>query len=453
MDNGGLKPEIVVPLLLSADKRMKETALWIVSHNPEWGDSLAGFFRERLKEKTIPAQDQNEIAALIARFAGNASVQELLANALASDATPRDSKLVALKAMASSGLREAPASWTAALKTVLSGNDASLIPDALRVVRLIAPAKGSGQEMNEVLLRVAKADSRPANERLSALAAIRPALSTVEPRLFDLLRAHIAPNNSVETRDLATTVLAKAKLNSEQLVALADSVKEVGPMEVLKLLSAFEHSTDETVGLKLIASLKESKAASSLRADTLKPKLAKFPASVQTEADALLASLNTDAETQKKHIDELLPTLKGGDIRRGQTVFNSTKAACASCHRIGYLGGNVGPDLTSISQARNERDLLEAIVYPSATFVRSYEPVIVKTKSDEDYSGVLRRDAADEIVIATGPNTEVRIARAEITEMRPGAVSVMPAGLDQQLTKQELADLLAFLKRTKWDAN
>jgi hypothetical protein len=44
----------------------------------------------------------------------------------------------------------------------------------------------------------------------------------------------------------------------------------------------------------------------------------------------------------------------------------------------------------------------------------------------------------------------VRIARSDIVEMRPGTVSVMPAGLDQQLNKQELADLLAFLKSTKW---
>jgi hypothetical protein len=85
--------------------------------------------------------------------------------------------------------------------------------------------------------------------------------------------------------------------------------------------------------------------------------------------------------------------------------------------------------------------------------VRSYEPVIVKTKSDEDYSGVLRKDVPEEIVLATGPNVEVRIARSDIVEMRPGAVSVMPAGMEQQLTKQELADLLTFLKRTKWDAN
>jgi putative heme-binding domain-containing protein len=99
---------------------------------------------------------------------------------------------------------------------------------------------------------------------------------------------------------------------------------------------------------------------------------------------------------------------------------------------------------------RTERDLLESIVYPSASFVRSFEPFVVTTKSEESYTGVLRKDAADEVVLVTGPNLEVRVARSDIVEMRPGTVSVMPAGLDQQLTKQELSDLLAFLKSTKW---
>ena len=124
----------------------------------------------------------------------------------------------------------------------------------------------------------------------------------------------------------------------------------------------------------------------------------------------------------------------------------------ASRHAIGYLGGKVGPDLTTIGQICTERDLLEAIVYPSASFVRSYEPMVVVTRSGEDYSGVLRRDSPEEVLLVTGPEAEVRIARADITEMRPGAVSVMPGGLDEQLSRQELADLVAFLKGTKWGA-
>ncbi|MDQ6632490.1 MAG: c-type cytochrome, partial [Verrucomicrobiota bacterium] len=180
------------------------------------------------------------------------------------------------------------------------------------------------------------------------------------------------------------------------------------------------------------------------------PLFAKYPASVQAEAEKIYPSLNVDAGKQKAHVDELLAALKNGDVRRGQLIFNSPIAACASCHSIGYAGGHIGPDLTKIGQVRTERDLLEAVVYPSASFVRSYEPMSVTTTSGEDYSGVLKKDAADEIILATGPNAEMKIVRAEISEIRPGTVSIMPAGLDEQLNKQELADLIAFLKATRW---
>jgi putative heme-binding domain-containing protein len=130
-------------------------------------------------------------------------------------------------------------------------------------------------------------------------------------------------------------------------------------------------------------------------------------------------------------------------------VFNSTKTACLTCHEIGYVGGHIGPSLGSIGKIRTERDLLEAVIYPSASFVRSYEPVVVVKKSGDEFSGVLRKDAADEVVLATGPDTEARIARADIADIRPGTISVMPQGLDAQLSKQEIADLITFLKSMK----
>jgi hypothetical protein len=64
----------------------------------------------------------------------------------------------------------------------------------------------------------------------------------------------------------------------------------------------------------------------------------------------------------------------------------------------------------------------------------------------------VHRDAPDEVVLTTSATEEVRIPRSEIAEMRPGTVSVMPSGLDEQLTRQELADLLAFLKATRREA-
>ena len=129
----------------------------------------------------------------------------------------------------------------------------------------------------------------------------------------------------------------------------------------------------------------------------------------------------------------------------------SAKAACSSCHKIGYGGGTLGPDLTNIGKVRNERDLLEAIVFPNASFVRGYEPFTVLTKGGDDFTGVVIKDAPDEVILAIGPQLEQRIARADVTGLRPGAVSLMPNGLDSVLTRQELADLVAFLKNTHGD--
>ena len=81
--------------------------------------------------------------------------------------------------------------------------------------------------------------------------------------------------------------------------------------------------------------------------------------------------------------------------------------------------------------------------------MRSYESLLVATKDGRVISGILRKDAPDEIVLAINAIEEARIARDDIDEMKPGTVSVMPSGLDQQLSRQELADLIAFLKAAK----
>ncbi len=102
-----------------------------------------------------------------------------------------------------------------------------------------------------------------------------------------------------------------------------------------------------------------------------------------------------------------------------------------------------------IGGIRTERDLLESILFPSASFVRSFEPVIVSTKDQKTYSGIPKKDAPDEMILILAADKEVHIPRDDIDEIRPGKVSIMPDGLDKQLNPQELADLIAFLRACK----
>jgi putative heme-binding domain-containing protein len=88
-------------------------------------------------------------------------------------------------------------------------------------------------------------------------------------------------------------------------------------------------------------------------------------------------------------------------------------------------------------------------VYPSASFARTFEPYILKTKAGAVEAGVISRETADAVYLMTGPRSEKRFERDTIKELRRSDVSVMPQGLDAQLTAQELADLVAFLSSLK----
>ncbi|MEK7684213.1 MAG: PVC-type heme-binding CxxCH protein [Verrucomicrobiota bacterium] len=452
MDGGGLKATHVAPLLASTDPILRQTASWIAGHHPEWGQELAGFFRRRLAATNLSDPERAELQQQLAQFARDASIQELIAATLGDTATPVSTRRLLLHAMAQASLQATPGAWPEVLRQALADTQEPIVRAAVATIRSWPVAKTNAADFSSQLTRIARDTARPADLRLEALAAISGGLATVEPAIFDLLRAGLDPAQPLLRRNAAATVMGRARLDEAQLLSLINLLPSSGPLEISKLLGAFEQTTNETIGLRFVAALRGSKGLAGLRADLLKPRLEKFPASVQEQGKELLALLEVDAEKQRAHLEELALSLKGGDIRRGQALFNSAKAACVTCHAIGYLGGKVGPDLTTIGQIRTERDLLEAIVYPSASFVRSYEPMVVVTRSGEDYSGVLRRDSPEEVLLVTGPEAEVRIARADITEMRPGAVSVMPGGLDEQLSRQELADLVAFLKGTKWGA-
>jgi putative membrane-bound dehydrogenase-like protein len=452
MDGGGLKVETVAPLLSSPDLTLRQTAVWTAGNHPEWGNELAGFFSERLEGKNLGATDGAELKRQLAQFAQAEPIQRIIGSHLRDANLPGATRQILLEAIAMTSLKETPHDWAEGVAACLADRNDDLVRSAAEAATVLFQAKIKPIELSAPLIHLARDQSRPSDLRLEALAAVPAKEVSLDAELLALLLANLDPSTSVLNRSMAAGILSKSKLDEDQLTQLAERVKTAGPLETARLLSAFEQSTNEVVGAKLVDALQSSNSLASLRLDTLQKLFAQYPLSIQARGKELLAPLQMDTAQQSAHLEDLMASLGKGDIRHGQAIFNSPKAACASCHAIGYLGGHVGPDLTSIGQVRTERDLLESIVYPSASFVRSFEPYVVKTRADDEYSGVLRKDAPDEIVLATGPSTEVRIARVDILDIRPGTVSVMPAGLDQQLTRQELSDLVAFLKATKWGA-
>jgi putative heme-binding domain-containing protein len=440
---------VVVPLLDSSDSVTSKTAWWIAGRHRGWGTQLRSYFDQRLTKGGSKTERENLVVRLT-EFSSNPAIEELLASL--ADGASSEARMTAMRVMAASQARELPGPWIAPLSRALTSGHPDLIRAAVSVARAVPPAADASAALNAALIRVA-GDNANADVRLDALAAIAGGLPRVSPDLFELLCGFLAPAASATTRLAAATVLEKATLDREQLLTLATLLKSSNPLELPHLLPPFDRGGDDAVGLAFVTALSEAAARSSVRPDVLRPRLAKYSAAVQQRGEALLASLSEDTAAQRRRLEQLLASVRDGDPRRGQFLFNSPKAACVTCHAIGYQGGIIGPDLTSIGEIRTERDLLEAIVFPNASFARGYEPIVVTTKSGQVIGGLLRSDRPDQIVVLTGPQGETRIEKSTIANMEPGAVSLMPTGFGDQLSRSELADLVAFLKRTRWGAN
>ena len=149
---------------------------------------------------------------------------------------------------------------------------------------------------------------------------------------------------------------------------------------------------------------------------------------------------------QLARVDELTARTKGGDPKRGAEIFRAGKALCITCHAVAREGGIFGPDLTTIGGIRTPRDLIEAIAFPGSSYVRSYEPLLVRTRAGAEHLGILRNESQETITLATSATTEVRIPRVDVTAMTEGAASLMPGGLDSLLSAGEFSDLIAYLQ-------
>ncbi len=454
MTGGDLTAADGLTFLRSPDPGLRSAALWVFRHHAEWAGESAGLAGEIFASPAATPEAREEKAALLQILSVAPAVQTRLARQAAS--ASMDDQLLCFKAVADAHPKEFSPEWISMIRDGLHHQNVQLVRASITAAHdlTVNPHEVNPQvaELKPLLLNLASDVAQPGDLRLDALLATAGKIDLANVALLDLSVEKLDSTQPLETRAKALAVLLRANLDRAGLEKIAGVIPRVSPLELLRLLAVFEGQSDADVGQRLLAALRATKAAQSLPTGNLQALFAKFPPSVKSEAAAFLQSLHADVAEQSAHLDALLAELKSlaGDTRRGQIVFNQAKSLCTACHKLGYLGGNLGPDLTTIGGIRSERDLLEAIVYPSASFVRSYEPVIVATKSGEEYFGVLRKGTADELVVATGPGAETRLARTDVAGMRPGPISVMPQGLDGQFSKQELADLIAFLKNTKW---
>lgn len=153
----------------------------------------------------------------------------------------------------------------------------------------------------------------------------------------------------------------------------------------------------------------------------------------------------------ESQMSRLAGVVKGGtgDPYAGKKLFT---AQCGNCHRLFNAGGSVGPDLTPYRRD-DIATLLLNIVNPSAEIREGYENHYVETRDERSLSGFIVRQDDGVIVLRGLDGQDVVIQRSDVSEIRPAGMSLMPEGLLEGMTDQNVRDFFAYLRSSQPLAN
>jgi putative heme-binding domain-containing protein len=132
-----------------------------------------------------------------------------------------------------------------------------------------------------------------------------------------------------------------------------------------------------------------------------------------------------------------------GHAEIGAAVFTKS---CSACHTFDGAGGHVGPDLSGVRNQPIDALLLHIIV-PDYEIAPGFAAYTVQTRDERTIFGRLESEAPGSITVRDAAGQSHTILRSDVKSMTAAASSLMPTGLDQAMSSQELADLIAYLKR------
>ncbi len=135
--------------------------------------------------------------------------------------------------------------------------------------------------------------------------------------------------------------------------------------------------------------------------------------------------------------------IEGGNWGLGRRVFHSEAAGCFKCHAMGGVGARIGPDLSNLIH-RDYASVLRDIVNPSFAINPDYIGHMIMMSDGQVLTGVLR-DEAGQLILGDEKGNSTKIVRSEVDQMKPAKLSVMPTGLAEKLSREQLRDLMTYL--------
>ncbi len=445
--------------LNSTDAELRATVSRILAENPQWAADAS--YRQAMDHMFRQSEaNPSQIDALRTIMAGwqdTPIVQQLmtewLTEAGSTSVTKQSQLLQLLSAFAGS---ELPSAWSAPLTQWLSHVDEP------RAVELGAGLAGLKFSVDDPLCRALEARaerSKSLTVRLSLLSALPPGSSIESEELEGSLLQALTEElpglardafESEATPAIALNALQRVKLSVASGQSLLAGLAEQPSRQLPLVIEAISRIGQDELDRQLLQVLAELPAARTLAPEQLLNLYRSRSSELQQASKQTVELLSrADADVQQK-VDEVLAQLTSGDPKRGMQLFRSSKLACSSCHRLGYVGGEIGPNLTQIGSSRTRSALLEAILFPNARLEQSYQPTKVLTHDGQVYNGLITRHLSPtQFEMQLSADKAVVLSTDDVAEQQTSQVSIMPSGLAELLTPQELSDLMAILESAK----
>jgi putative membrane-bound dehydrogenase-like protein len=319
----------------------------------------------------------------------------------------------------------------AALSRFLHGTSEAVQNAAWEVARYLE----LGTLVRQALVS-AQAENLPLSQRIVAVRALRGGqYVSVEPVLHQILNSAAAPPLKV------AAVESLSAFDDPQIAALLlDSWKSYSPEVRQKVLAVLLSQREWMAAL--LKALEKGRVERSAIDITAQARLLEHPdpGMAHRASEFFSKQSNSRAKVLESYRDALRLT---GDVSRGKQLFEQT---CAKCHLPQRNRGRIGPDLSGISNKTKE-ELLTAILDPSSSIEPRFVNYIVTTKEGRLHDGILANETPGAITLRGGSDEgDVTLLRRNITEIRASIISLMPEDIEKSMTRQGLADVIAYLR-------
>ena len=437
-DEDGLSlSETMQALFESEDSMLQRIAFAKLPERADWTPRIIQRLRHELFAAETSQTDHGNLVDLLAELIDRDEVSDLTGEMLGSDKP--ELRFIALRAIAKSKRPEAPASWQTVLTKHIRSTDREL---AKAAIAACAPYRQSS--LRDPLQRLSRDRNVPVELRMDALSVLHS--GTVETPVLEELIQLYRDAASPTASDRAAHIIGAAQLSGEQLLLVAPLLASASPAQLRDLIRPFQRGAGEDQAIAFLDNLERAASLDSLAEAEVSDIVKRFPRPMLKRGNTLLDRLKEVHQARVARLHRLRDQLGQGDAARGKLVFQSDRAKCASCHRIGQTGKAVGPDLSSIGGNRSATDLLESIIFPSASIVRDYGTHQLLTSDGRALQGMVVSESNSTLVLQQASGEQIQIDLKDIETIQPSNVSIMPTGLDGVLKESELLDVVRYLQ-------